>query len=64
MCSSDLIGLNKYNKLEVPQETVKKVMHGVEPKLLMDIHTISEVNKPGVHLSEINGPAHSGDFKK
>ena len=58
-----VIGLNKYNKLEVPHETVKQVMHGVEPKLLMDIHSISEVNKPGVHLSELKGPAHSDDFK-
>ena len=36
-----------------PNETLQKVMHGRKPKLLMDIHEISEVNKPEVHLSEI-----------
>jgi NADH-quinone oxidoreductase subunit G len=47
-----------------PNETVKKVMKGVEPKLLMDIHSVSGVNNPNIHLSDINGPAHSEDFKK
>jgi NADH-quinone oxidoreductase subunit G len=28
----------------------------------MDIHDESEVNKPGIHLSELNGPAHSDTF--
>lgn len=36
---------------------------GKEPKLTMNIHNVSEVNKPNVHLSEIEGPAHSDDFK-
>jgi NADH-quinone oxidoreductase subunit G len=58
-----VIGLNKYEKLEMPKETVKEVMNGIDPKLLMDIHQVSDVNKPEVHLSELNGPAHSGDFK-
>jgi NADH-quinone oxidoreductase subunit G len=60
-----VIGANKYNTTLVkPNETVKKVMKGVEPKLLMDIHSVSGVNNPNIHLSDINGPAHSGDFKK
>ena len=59
-----VIGANKYKTLDMPKETVKEVMHGVEPKLLMDIHSISEVNKPGIHLSEIDRPANSSDFKK
>ena len=59
-----VIGANKYKTLEKPSETVKKVMNGRDPKLLMDIHSISDVNKPDIHLSEINGPAHSSDFKK
>jgi NADH-quinone oxidoreductase subunit G len=46
----------------MPKETIKKVMNGVEPKLLMDIHSVSGVNNPDIHLSEINGPAHSSDF--
>lgn len=37
---------------------------GKEPKLVMDIHDISDVNKPHIKLSEIYGPAHSDDFKK
>jgi NADH-quinone oxidoreductase subunit G len=57
-----VIGANKYQTLEMPKETVKKVMNGVEPKLLMDIHSVSGVNNPDIHLSEINGPAHSSDF--
>jgi len=60
-----VIGANKYDTTLVkPNETVKKVMKGVEPKLLMDIHSVSGVNNPNVHLSDINGPAHSDDFKK
>lgn len=47
-----------------PQETVEKVLDGRKPKLLMDIHDVSEVNKPDVDLSKINGPAHSDTFKK
>ena len=40
-----------------------EVMDGREPKLLMDIHSVSEVNRPEIDLSEIEGPAHSSDFK-
>jgi NADH-quinone oxidoreductase subunit G len=39
-------------------------MGGRKPKLLMDIHKVSEVNKPNVHLSEIEGPATSEVFNK
>ena len=58
-----VIGLNKYQTLEMPKETVKEVMNGIEPKLLMDIHSVSGVNNPKLHLSEIEGPAKSSDFK-
>lgn len=37
---------------------------GKDPKLLMDIHSISDVNRPEIELSKIEGPAHSDDFKK
>ncbi|MGG9971453.1 2Fe-2S iron-sulfur cluster-binding protein [Ferruginibacter sp. SUN002] len=47
-----------------PKETVQAVMGGRAPKLLMDIHNVSEVNKLDVELSKINGPAHSDTFKK
>lgn len=46
-----------------PQETLKEVMGGRDPKLLMDIHNVSEVNKANVDLSKINGPAHSDTFE-
>lgn len=36
---------------------------GKAPLLTLDIHKVSDVNKPEVHLSEIEGPAHSDDFK-
>jgi NADH-quinone oxidoreductase subunit G len=57
-----VIGANKYKVLDMPNETIKKVMHGIDPKLLMNIHNVSEVNNPNVHLSEIEGPAHLKDF--
>lgn len=37
---------------------------GKEPKILLDIHNVSDVNREEVKLSEIEGPAHSDDFKK
>jgi NADH-quinone oxidoreductase subunit G len=58
-----VIGANKYKVLNTPQETMTNVMSGRAPKLLMDIHDVSGVNKIGLELSEINGPAHSNDFK-
>ena len=39
-------------------------MGGRNPKLLMDIHKVSEVNKPEVHLSEIEGPATGNVFNE
>ncbi|PZF73200.1 2Fe-2S iron-sulfur cluster-binding protein [Taibaiella soli] len=35
---------------------------GKDPKLLLDIHKISDVNRPEIDLSQIEGPAHSDDF--
>ncbi len=46
-----------------PQETFEAVNDGRQPKLLLDIHNVSGVNKPEIELSLIDGPAHSGDFK-
>ena len=57
-----VIGANKYKTLDVPKETISDVMDGRTPKLLMDIHTISEVNKPGIDLSELDRAATSADF--
>ncbi len=57
-----VISQGHYVGMEKPKETIAKVMGGKEPKLLFDIHTVSEVNKPGVDLSLISGPATSEVF--
>jgi len=56
-------GANKYKALEVPHETVGEVI-GRKPKLMMDIHTVSDVNDPSIDLSKIQGPATSDVFNK
>ena len=58
---NSVISANKYPVLEMPKETLPEVM-GRQPRLLMDIHSVSEVNSPDIDLSEINRPAHSTDF--
>ncbi len=52
-----VISQGHYVETVMPQETLQEVMGGRSPRLLMDIHTVSEVNKPTVDLSEIPGPA-------
>ena len=47
----------------IPTETFEAVNGGRQPHLLLDIHDVSEVNKPEVRLSAINGPSHSNNFK-
>jgi len=37
---------------------------GKQPKITLDIHNISDVNRPEIELSKIEGPAHSDDFGK
>ncbi|MDA3613365.1 2Fe-2S iron-sulfur cluster-binding protein [Polluticaenibacter yanchengensis] len=59
-----VIGQGKYPLLEKSNETISKVLDGRKPRLLMDIHSVSEVNRPEIDLSEINGPATSSIFKK
>lgn len=59
-----VISQGHYENLKMPNDTTTAVLNGRNPKLLMDIHAVSEVNKPNVHLSEIKGPAHSDDFEK
>jgi NADH-quinone oxidoreductase subunit G len=49
------------NKIE-PEETLPKVIHR-DPKILLKIHDVSEVNEPSRDLSKIDGPATSKDFK-
>ena len=57
-----VISANHYINVEKPKEFLPEVLGGRNPKLLMDIHEVSEVNKPHIHLSKIEGPAHSDDF--
>ncbi|GAB3008964.1 2Fe-2S iron-sulfur cluster-binding protein [Niabella terrae] len=59
-----VIGANKYPGLQKPDETIQKVMGGRQPKLLLDIHSISEVNDPAIDLSRIEGPATGAVFNK
>ena len=59
-----VIGANKYRILDMPKETIASVMNGREPKLIMDIHSVSGVNKPEYDLSELDRPATSADFKE
>jgi len=58
-----VISQGHYEKLVKPTETFKAVHDGRDPQLLMDIHSVSEVNDPGVDLSAIAGPATSAVFK-
>jgi NADH-quinone oxidoreductase subunit G len=57
-----VISQGHYLGLQKPTETFEAVMGGRQPQLLLDIHTVSEVNRPGIELSEINGPATSKAF--
>ncbi len=47
----------------IPKETFEAVHDGRKPKLLMDIHAVSDVNRPEITLSLLERPAHSTDFK-
>lgn len=57
-----VISQGKYPGLVKPKETVVEVMNGHAPKLMMNIHSVSEVNKPEVELSKIAGPATGNVF--
>jgi len=59
-----VISSNHYVGVKQPHEALPEVMGGRQPRLLMDIHTVSKVNKPDIDLSKIKGPAHSNDFKE
>jgi len=57
-----VISQGHYVGVHEPKETFSSVHGGRQPKLLMDIHSVSEVNRPDIDLSAIPGPAHSSDF--
>ena len=58
-----VISQGHYVNVVRPQEVLYDVMGGRAPKLLMDIHSVSEVNRPEIDLSELERPAHSTDFE-
>ena len=57
-----VISAGHYIGTKQPKEFLPEVMGGRNPRLLMDIHTVSDVNRPEIHLSEIDGPATSDVF--
>jgi NADH-quinone oxidoreductase subunit G len=57
-----VISQGHYVGVTKPTETFKAVMNGRDPKLLMNIHDESEVNKQNIELSKLDRPAHSTDF--
>jgi NADH-quinone oxidoreductase subunit G len=58
-----VISQNHYVGEKIPDAFLPEVI-GRQPKLLLDIHKVSQVNRPDIDLSEIEGPAHSDDFNK
>ncbi len=58
-----VISAGKYTNVKRPPEVFEKLMDR-SPKLLLDIHNVSEVNKPEVDLSKINGPATGNVFNE
>ncbi|HWB92949.1 MAG TPA: 2Fe-2S iron-sulfur cluster-binding protein [Puia sp.] len=58
-----VISQGHYVGVERPHEALYEVLDGRKPKLLMDIHAVSEVNRPEIDLSQIQGPSHSTDFE-
>lgn len=58
-----VISQGHYVGVVQPRETLPEVMGGRPPKLLMNIHSVSGVNRPDVELSKIEGPATGEDFK-
>src|SRR5689334_590270 len=59
-----VIGANHYVGATRPQETIAEVMGGRDTKLLMDIHSVSDVNDPAVDLSEVPGAPTSSTYEK
>jgi NADH-quinone oxidoreductase subunit G len=57
-----VVSQGKYPGLVKPNETMTRVMDGRAPRLIMNIHDESQVNKPGVRLSDISGPATGSAF--
>ncbi len=59
-----VISQGHYLGLKKPKEIFSAVHSGAKPKLLMNIHSVSEVNRPEIDLSAIPGPATSDVFNE
>ncbi len=59
-----VITQNHYLKLKKPSEFLPEIMDEKPIRLLMDIHNVSDVNRPDVDISLIEGPPHSDNYKK
>ena len=57
-----VISQGHYEQMKKPTETFSAVHEGRKPQLLMDIHSVSEVNDPSIDLSAIDGPATSTTY--
>src|ERR1043165_1669144 len=57
-----VISAGHYVGVKKPHEALPEVMGGRKPKLVFDIHSISDVNEPEVALSLLPGPATSETF--
>ncbi len=57
-----VISANHYEVKVKPPNTLVDVLNGRQPKLLLHIHDVSNVNKPDVELSRLPGPATSVTF--
>ena len=60
---SSVIAQGHYTGTVKSPIVIDKVI-GKQPKFLMNIHDVSDVNRPDIDLSQIEGPAHSDDFNR
>jgi len=59
-----VISQNKYVGVKKSEETFGKLMDSRQPRIFMNIHDVSEINKPTIDLSLIEGPATSDDYNE
>jgi NADH-quinone oxidoreductase subunit G len=57
-----VISQGHYENAVAKQTHLINEVIGKNPKMLLDIHDISDINRPEVDLSKIEGPPHSDDF--
>lgn len=59
-----VISANHYVRVNKPKEIMPEVMGGRNPRLLMPVHNVSEVNRPEIDLSKIPGPPTSDVYSE